>query len=677
MSWEPDLEIEELFEDGGLLETATLLRSPATAAPAPDPTFQARLRRQLMEEAATVLQPPKPWWRRVRDGLSDLPSRVPDPRQAWAMASEILTPPRLAALGATVGVALVALVVVIVSSSPGHVGTTVVRYQSPLDHAQSVALVEPIDINFNQPMDHSSVEQAVQIMPATQVRYQWQGDTLQITPVNGLAPNTQYQVTVAGTARTATGRALSQTQPVVFTTTTPPSPTPTPTPTGSLPLVGGLHELAPAGDSPARWSLDGSTLYVIDPQGRLSSVPSAGGPGTVIATGGVTLVVVGPNGLAYTQNGDVHNGDQTLRNVAPVAMGFRSGKLLLVRGSTVEQAGSDHVATLSEQPKAADFSPAGDRLAYIGQSGLHLVDLGSGNDATVGPANALGGWSGDGRHYAYTRDGGLYVTDGGQPSRLADAPGVTAVTWSSGGQLLLTGSNGLLVLYSDGSRAGAAVGGFDQPQWAPGGGGLFAFKRDGALWIGQIGPGGVGTPGPSVTVSPSLAPATTPTPTASSGLVVCPSTSATASGGRSYVLIAQAGRMVVRTVTGPPGNQVAVDQILTVARDAAGDCSVQSVTSLPAQALGSGPDVLGVQVTSSQVTVMFDADLNPQTVSGGVSIKGLSTTGTYNSHSRTVTLTPSKSLTAGTSYDLVVSQSLQDVAGHPATIYDLSFTGPS
>src|SRR5205807_2004240 len=151
-----------------------------------------------------------------------------------------------------------------------------VHVVSPQQNAQLVSTAAPIELKFSQQMDTSSV--AVQVQPATQVKTEWQGNTLKITPVYGLQGNTQYTVHVGAGAQTAAHQPVGRIQPVTFSTGPTPTPTPSagPTPTPQPTPVLNPHAIAPIGGVRAHWSSDGSGLLVIGPNGQLQLWPVAG-----------------------------------------------------------------------------------------------------------------------------------------------------------------------------------------------------------------------------------------------------------------------------------------------------------------------------------------------------------------------------------------------------------------
>ncbi|TME07891.1 MAG: hypothetical protein E6I69_06820 [Chloroflexi bacterium] len=170
MSGRYDPELEDMLRDPELLRLAAILSSAHTPEPPLDDAFKSGLRRELMQKAWGATERRGSWWRRLA------------------------APPRVAWVGAAALVALIALVVVQTQGTGGN-GEVVVG--SPQSGGTAVQLQQPILVSFNQPMDHQSTEQAIQIVPATSVEFRWSGDTtLFVQPTSGnLAPNTQYQVT--------------------------------------------------------------------------------------------------------------------------------------------------------------------------------------------------------------------------------------------------------------------------------------------------------------------------------------------------------------------------------------------------------------------------------------------------------------------------------------------------
>jgi hypothetical protein len=674
---ERDPELDELFHEPELHDMAQLLRSVAHERVDPDPAFRTSLRRRLMAEAWDQMQPRAPWYRRI-----------------WAPSAPrrpLFSGPMLAGLAGAIGVCLLAFAMLnVILTQPGK--TTTVTASSPLQDAQAVGLKEPIVINFNHPVDPHEVQ--VQIEPATQAKYDWQGSSVKITPVNNLAPNTQYRVTVAPAANAAktANQAVERKKVTFVTTTPPPTPTPTPTtrptPTGTPQPVSNVRQLASTGTPAARWSGDGSKLYVVGPAGQLTAVPVAGGEAQQLQPNGVSLVAPGPNGPAYVRGGLVVYGQVAVPGLQPIALGFRGGNLAIATAESVVNQDTSKVASFSEAATAAEFSLDGGRIAYLGASGLHVVDLTTQADKLVGPAAGLGDWSPDGRRYAYPTESTVSVTDGATTKALASVPGVSGVSWSRATDLLLLGgSSSLQVLSADGSDGPRKVadGAYSQPSWSPAGS-TFAFQRGGAVWAAQL---SLNRP----TATQSVDDAVNAFMTARKANAGDQASSYLDAAGKAafanlklvypdspqlsryYVIFSQGNQAVVRLVLKEDGVETTlVDETLALVTDpSTGRVLVHGVTEAPGRPVGKGPEVLKVSVQGNQVRVAFDSDLEPTTTAAGVTLKGASVTSSYDSASRTVILTAPGGLTAGTDYKLSVIPNLKDVNQHPAAPFLIDF----
>ena len=667
---ERDPELDELFREPELHDMAQLLRSVGHERVDPDPAFRTSLRRRLMTEAWDQMRPRAPWYRRI---LAPSAPRRP-----------LFSGPMLAGLAGAIGVCLLAFAMLnVVLTQPGK--TTQVTASSPLQDAQAVGLKEPIVINFNHQVDPHEVQ--VQIEPATQAKYDWQGSSVKITPVNNLAPNTQYQVTVAPSTKApkTANQAVERKKVTFVTTTPPPTPTPTPTtrptPTGTPQPVSSLRQLASTGPAAASWSGDGSKLYVVSPSGQLSAVPVAGGDAQQVQPNGVSLVKAGPNGPAYVRGGLVVYGQVAVPGLQPIALGFRGGNLAIATADSVVNPDTSKVASFSEAATAAEFSPDGGRIAYLGASGLHVVDLTTQADKLVGPAAGLGDWSPDGRRYAYPTESTVSLTDGSTTKALASVAGVSGLSWSRATDLLLLGgSSSLQVLASDGSEGPRKVadGAYAEPSWSPSGS-TFAFQRGGTVWAAQL---NLNRPTATQTVDDAVnafmtarkaqsgdqasayLDAAGKTAFANLKLVYADSPQLS----RYYVIFSQANQAVVRLVLKQDGVETSlVDETLALVTDqSTGRVLVHGVTEAPARPVGKGPEVLKVSVQGNQVRVAFDSDLDPSTTAAGVSLKGANVTSSYDSPSRTVILTAPAGLTSGNDYKLSVIPSLKDVNQRPA-----------
>ena len=686
MSSQRDPELDELFEESQeLRELAQFMRRrPHPAAHVePSPHFRVVLKQRLMREAwERAAHPPLPWYRRV------------------------LAPQPLAWAGAAVGALLIVFAAFMFANTPGGTSSTVAVHSS-LDGIQTASLVNPIPLSFTQPMNESSVQTAVKIVPATEVTYQWQDPQhLAITPVHNLAPNTQYVVTISTSAKTQNGQVLTQAAPVQFVTQ-PPSPSPSPSPTSHptstpSPLVATPHLVAPTGGPASRWSLDGTKLYIVGPGGQLQTWPVQGsGAASSIQPDGVTLIAIGPDGnLAYLRDGQITYGALTVPNVQALAIGFGQSGLVFATSSDVQTSDQHKLAGFSEQAAAVDFSPGGDRLVYRGASGsLHLVDLTAhpAKDQLIGPSTGMGEWSTDGR-YAYQADAGVFVVDGttGASSKILDFPGLAGLTWSRTGQMLLSTSSAVY-LYTPGDVSGAkklSDGTYGQPEWAPSGG-YFSFRRGTDLWVARVlgAPTGAGS-GPTSTIQDD---AVNGFMTARKNGQVDQATAYLDASGlaafgpgklslvytdptqptlaRYYVLLSQPNRVVVRLVLTRGTLQSAVDETLLL-QATGGKVLIHGVTETARASFGVGPEIVRVVVTADQVQLFFDSDLDPGTVQGGVSVKGVSGLASYDAKAKAVTIPVTGLLTPGAPYDLLVGASLKDTPnGRQAVPYELQLVG--
>jgi hypothetical protein len=133
------------------------------------------------------------------------PGRIPGRAIAWGVAATVL-------------VAASAVVVVAVNRTPGQEQAAiqaVANLADPISADPAAALT----VHFTRPVDHASVLAALRISPAVQVHSSWQGDSLQIAPVHGFAPNTAYLVSVdRSVARTSSGAGLATDVAVAFGT---------------------------------------------------------------------------------------------------------------------------------------------------------------------------------------------------------------------------------------------------------------------------------------------------------------------------------------------------------------------------------------------------------------------------------------------------------------------------
>ena len=696
-----DLELDQLFDDAELLRTAYYLKAVRTPEPPVDPAFRMALRRELMQRAWAMSERKRPWWR------------------------VLLGPPALAWAGAAAAAVVVALVATLFYAGPINPGEPV-RVQSDLDNATNVGLVQPIPVAFDQPMDHPSVEAAVTIEPATKVSYSWQGNTLYVQPVSGnLAPNTQYVVHVAPTARTAAQKPLGKPQTISFVTQTPPTPRPSPrpsprpTPSPTTPqqavVASGLQTLqGPA--SWSAWSADSSTIYVVA-GGQLLNVPVGPQKTRTLVADGVRQAALAADGsrIAYVRAGRVAtigvdgSGQADVATADALAVGWQQSRVLYVAGQDL-LSGRTKLATLAERPSSAWFSPTGERLVYSGAASSHVFDLRTGQDSVTRSATVPLAWAPEGRQAVWVANGSLLAGDPEASSAatlaalgnlpLASGAAISA-SWSTGDDILVAGGGGLWTVRPDGSGLRRlADGEYPLVTWAPDASHI-SFARSTTLWSGVVNGSSLpGRGGACEVANPVLDGfmGARARGDADAALALLDENGRRAySGGRTlvwrgeprlhryYTILEQpsgAGcRYVVRLVLSRGNLDVNdFDEVLLIQPDVSGRPLVHGSTAGQPRLLGKGPEVVLVEVTDpTHLRISFDSDLDPA-VSQAIQVQGpggrLAAQGSYSD--RIVTLTLSAPLDPSGTYQLLVpARGVKDVGGRqPQADYSLEFSGP-
>lgn len=700
MSTRHDPELDEILQDQELRHIGALLSAAQRPEPPLDEAFRSGLRRQLMQQAWEASEGRHSWWKRA------------------------FAPPGLAWAGATLGIVLIASIVVFYATQPpGSLNQVVVN--SPIDGNRGVALQQPILVAFNQPMDHPSTEAAVQIAPATSVTFSWSSNDLYVQPASGaLAPNTQYQVTIGPKAKTASGQPLVAAQTITFVTQAPATPAPAPSPTPKAPvspgsLLTGEHMLAPLGGGSTanvRWSADSTAVYFVS-NGALKLVPAKGGDVTVLAPNGVSALALAPAGdrLAYVRNGKIEvltfaAGTTAELVVTPAAtvVGWAKDKLVWAAANGFYTQGANGSAPLAALPSTGtvtvlSISPDGARAAYTQDNNLLVLDLTTSKSTQLGqPGAGFSGWSPSGAELLY---------GGGDSTVVADVQGGTLGTvpagdasWSAQDAILLGSDTNLYQLHPDGSNpTKLANGTYHAPAWAPDAT-AFSFFRGGAIWTASA---PVLPPLPSaldqaaavvssfmqarLSFQASQAAAylddNAKQAYATSGLSLVISGDPRFS--RYYILTQEltgtqpdTATFTVRLVlTHGKLDTSDLEETLTLVRDAtAHKFVVDGVSAGAHRDLGKGAEVVAVDVAPGTVTVTFDSDLAPATVTGGVRVldaKGNPLAGTAAYANRVVTIT-GLDLKPGGLYRLVVLTTVADVSGQTvASEYDLTVLGPA
>ncbi len=697
-----DPELVDVLQDEEMRRLGELLSTTRRLEPPIDDAFRSGLRRQLMQQAWEMGEGRPSLWRRL------------------------FAPPGLAWVGATAGLVLIAgLVVFYTTQQPG--GFNQIFVQSPIDGSRAVALQQPILVNFNQPMDHPSTEAAVQIMPATNVTFSWSSNTLAVQPANGiLAPNTQYQVTIGSTAKTASGQSLNTAQTITFVTQPPAPPTPSPSPTPRAPaspssLLAGEHQLAPLGGnlagSAVQWSADSSTVYFVNSKGALEAVPAKGGDVSVVAPDGASSPAIAPAGdqLAYIRGGKIEvltfatgTTAELVVTPAPTLVGWAKDKVEWAAADGVYTQGAGGSTQLAPLPATGvvsflSIAPDGGHAAYRQDQNLFLLDLTSAKSTQLGQANAVFyGWSPGGTQLMYsTSNGNLAISDV-QGNSVGTVPGGDA-SWSSQDAVLLGSETDLYQVRPDGAAlTKLSSGTYRQPVWAPNGA-AFSFFRGGALWTAAA---------PALPPLPTVLDLSTAVvnsfmqarqkaqPDVAGALLDSNGKQAYAGGGlnlvisgdpsfsRFYILTQDVtgtqpdtATFVVRLVLTHGKLDVAdFEETLTVVRDATTrQFLIDQATAGAHRDLGKGAEVVGVVVAADSIQVAFDSDLDPGTVADAVHVldsKGKQVDATVTYANRTVTIS-GLDLKPGAQYELVVLTTLRDFRGHNvAAEYDLQLVGP-
>jgi Tol biopolymer transport system component len=695
MSFNHDPELDEILQDDELIRLAGLLKATRRAEPPLDEAFRSGLRRQLMQKAWGMGEERTPWWQRLTG------------------------PPALAWAGAALGVLLIGSVVVFTANQPPAVNGILIT--SPIADARSVQLQQPILVSFNQPMNHTTTEKAVQITPATYVAFTWNDNTLAVHPTGGaLAPNTQYRVTIGPGATTAKGQPLTSAKTITFVTrpsaTPPPSPRPTirATPTSQ---VAGDHKLAakPSGTfSAPLWSADSTTVYFVGDNGTLVSVGAAGGDVKVLVPDGVSFPAIAPAGdrLAYFRAGKIEMltlaGASTTDVTAAsglTALSWAKDQLYWATNDGVFKSGPDGQSQVSSIPQNAtvvSIAPDGGHAVYQEGQSLHVLDLTTSRSRGLSGASTFLGWSPDGSRMLYA---------GNQQTVVADSFGQKIasvlsgdVSWSSKDEIAIGTDTGLYAVRPDGYGSTLlSAGTYRNPAWAPDGS-SFTYVRGGSIWSAKAAP----LP-PEPAALDQAASVVSQFMNAriaqhgdqaqaflddkgkqaysSSGLPLVISGDATFT--RDYVVVEeitslhpQTARFVVRLVLSKAALDVSeYEETITVQRDQASQpFLIDQASASSTRDIGKGAEVVSVEVAAGSIKMVFDSDLVSNTVADGVVVldgSGNRVGGQSTYTNRTVVIT-GLDLTPGAVYKVAVLTSVQDVSGRsvPAE-YDLSVVGPA
>ncbi len=370
-----DPELEGLFSDPADRAVVDLLKTSRPAAPPLDPHFHNYLRAKLMTEARRTLP--------ARASRSWLP---------FTLSLKTLAP-AMAAVAA--GFLVVVGVEIYLHGQTG--GPAVACDCAAFKNKTNVGTGEPIVIPFTGPVDKTAVAESVVIEPATSVTKQWVGQNLVIIPDHPLAPNTSYSVTfkplATPTPTPQPNPLVRQTpapapSPVVvhFTTVRPPvTPIVPPSYKSTNVSYGYDSRLADSGTIlSATWTPAGQILATRpagqrgpgspSPSASATPSPTPAGPPAPKATTDVWLMsslgtpirILVPGGslpAAAPSGGLIAAWQIAPGNQANLGVWDLQGVL------------QANLVTLGGVPDRAPVWIGQDRIAYVDQGRLHVVDL--------------------------------------------------------------------------------------------------------------------------------------------------------------------------------------------------------------------------------------------------------------------------------------------------------------
>lgn len=417
-----DPELRELFGDPADQEVIDLLRATRPAAPPLDPHFRNYLRAKLMTEA--------------RDRLGE------PARRRWFQLGPVGMAPAMAAVAAGFLIVLGIEIYLHPSSTTGQaVAVNVVG----IDNKKNVATAEPIQIPFSGPVDKTAVQESVVIQPATAFTQHWEGQTLVITPAHPLAPNTSYKVTLQPKASAPASQPLASPQPVqrpvIVHFLTAPAPVPPVVPpsfkSGSVRYAYDNRLPESSKLSSPTWTNDGQLLVTGPADAATPSTTATTAPSVtttasttnvwLMSTQGTLIRLVAPGGSypSTAPSGGVFADWQQRADQAVLEVRDLQG--------TVQVAS---VATVSGHPDRPAVWLGSDRLAYLNDGALRIVDLHG--TAIASPAlKGVGAMtaSGNGHFLAIASDSGSLVLDLTSMTTTPLPAGATGFAWSPSGQL--------------------------------------------------------------------------------------------------------------------------------------------------------------------------------------------------------------------------------------------------
>lgn len=665
------------------------------------PAFRDRLRRELVAARAVTI---------ARGTRPTAPVRRRRRRPVWGWA-------------AAAAAVVVAIAVLVGTTGPftGPPSRSAVSVATNLDGAVSASATAVLRLTFSRPLDHATTLAALRLAPAARVSTRWDGETLTVRPAYGFAPDSAYVLTVDHTvARTASGVPLATDLHVVFGTAPAPAAASGST-AFALPDLVRVPVAAADPGSEAVVTRDGSLLLTAARPGGLVRV-AHGTSTTLAAAAGALCQSRSGQSVAYVSGtgpgtrivfADAQ-GNPTGTVPAEVDPGSPLGwvddaQVVVVGGGrlrAVDRAGT--VTTLADTPVRAGrdtvvVAPGG-RYVFVGppSGGTgRVLDLRTRTGHPLPGVTGQPAFSADGATVAwFDGSSGATVLDlapsGGGPvlavplpvqpgDRLGDlalSPDGYHVVYSVGDELRLAA-------LPDGRTLAVSGAGGQSPNWSASGG-LLTVLTAGRIdavavtvqWDAAL--DALASAFARAQVSRDLgamralaAPDATlpnlPAVTRATALWIQPS-----NGGTATARI----RLTVDPVPGDPVTRQAEETLTLAPRPGGGLPRVPAVAVGEFRPAPDGPQLLGVDTTTSPGTarLSFDADLDPGTVPVAVGLVGpdgrtVPAMVGYDSATRTVTVAP----TTGTGGPMTVQvgTGLRDVDGHgPPDPFDVPLVLP-
>jgi hypothetical protein len=723
-------------DDPALAPTAVRVRAVLTPGGI-RPQARDRLRAKLVTAAAAQIA-----GEQQRAGARGRAGRLGGPagRRPAVAASDRIDPPggvldaprrrsrrpRIAVWAAATAAA-VAAGVLVTDLYPTMLGTEQVTVQasSELTGAVSADPAGAVRVRFDHALDHVATEGAITLQPAADVRTSWQGDTLVVSPVHGLAPNSAYRLSIDGhKARTAQGTPLGSDLRLAFGT----APAIASGPATAAPAVLDRTPTAAAAyGSEAVVTVKGALLLTAA-RGRTAA---AGGLTRVVAGGsrrvaqqtdaicvsrsGQSVAFLGRTGTASSVVFADGNGTPQLAVPAAVDAGSPLGwiddsEVTFVSGgrlTAVDRQGHRRTlpATGIDAAHGSVVVAPGGRYAYLrtGTGPGRLYDLKAATTRELAGVDGDPAFTADGAgmvwfdrsgagvrvHYAATSGGPtttapLPVTAGRRISDLAVSPDGSQFVYSVTGADR-TATLVLAALPSGVTLARSTAGAGESPNWSPTG-----------RFFTVLATGGNGRTIETVRVPASVGAVRTVAEGAVSAFATAQISGDTGAQAwlsdpgvllpqlppvtRAAVLWALPGpggttrarvRLTVDPGAGDPYALQAEESITLGAAVAGGLPKIRAVTAGQLAPIPAGPQLLRADddAVAGSVRLTFDSDLDAATVRNGIAVTGVDGTVVpadtrYDSATRTIVVRPSAP--GGQGVVIAVGAGLHDMRGASA-----------